>query len=195
MASIPSSEVESDDMDCFFKFSSDIAAAEVELKKVCTSDKEIWDAITSVAECFKCKLKTQQEESIFYFVKRNDVFVSLPTSFGKSLCYILLPAVSYALWKQGKKYIILVVSPLIALMNDQLDVINAMGITAAKLTSSNSLELNDMKKGHFQVLFISPENLVALEWRNMLASSVYRSNLIGFVVDEAHCIQKWRINL
>ena len=50
MASIPSSEVESDDVDCFLKFSSDIAAAEVELKKVCTSDKEIWGAITSVAE-------------------------------------------------------------------------------------------------------------------------------------------------
>ena len=62
MASIQSSEVESDDdVDCFLKFSSDIAAAEVELKKVCTSDKEIRDAITSVAECFKYKLKTQQE--------------------------------------------------------------------------------------------------------------------------------------
>ena len=60
------------------------------------------------------------------------------------------------------------------------------------LSSSNSLELNNnIKKGHFQVLFISPENLVALEWRNMLATSVYHSNLIGFVVDEAHCIQKW----
>ena len=90
-----------------------------------------------------------------------------------------------------QKYIILVVSPLIALMNDQLDVLNAMKITAAKLSSSNSLELNNIKKGHIQVLFISPENLVALEWRNMLASSVYRSNLIGFVTDEAHCIQKW----
>ena len=193
MAPILSSEVESDDdVDCFLKISPDIAAAEVELKKVCTSDKEIRDAITSVAECFKYKLKTQQEESIFYFVKGNDVFVSLPTGFGKSLCYILLPAVFDALWKQCKKYIILVVSPLIALMNDQLDVINAMGITAAKLSSSNSLELNsNIKKGQFQVLFISPENLVALEWRNMLASSVYRSNLIGFVVDEAHCIQKW----
>ena len=75
----------------------------------------------------------------------------------------MLPAVFDALWKQSKKYIIVVVSPLIALRNDQLDVINAMGITAAKLSSSNSLELNsNIKKGHFQVLFISPENLVAL---------------------------------
>ena len=77
-------------------------------------------------------------------------------------------------------------------MNVQLHVINAMGIAAAKLNSSNSLELNNnIKKGHVQVLFISPEKVVELEWRNMLASSVYRSNLIGFVVDEAHSIQKW----
>ena len=71
------------------------AAAEVELKKVCTNNKEIWDAITSVAECFKYKLK--QKESIFYYIKGNDVFVSLPTGFEKSLCYILLPAVFDAL--------------------------------------------------------------------------------------------------
>ena len=139
----------------------------------------------------KYKLITQ-EESIFYFINGNDVFVSLPTGFGKSLCYILLPAVFDSLWKQSKTYIILVVSPLITLMNDQLDVINAMEITAAKLSSSNSLELNNnIKKGNFQVHFISPENLVALEWQNMLASCVYHSNVIGFVMDEAHCIQKW----
>ena len=146
---------------------------------MCTSDKEIRDEITSVAECFKYELKTQQE-SILYFVMGNNVFVSLPTGFGKSLCYILFPAVFHAIWEHSINiYIILVISPLIALMNDQLDVINAMGITAAKLSSSNLLELNNnIKKGHFQVLFISPEKVVALERRNILANSVYRSNLI-----------------
>ena len=64
--------------------------------------KKILDANTGVVECFKYKLKTQEEESIFYFVKGNDDFVSLPTGFGKSLCYILLPAVFDALWKQSK---------------------------------------------------------------------------------------------
>ena len=144
MASIRFSEVESNgDVDCFLKFSSDIATAEIELIKVCTSDKKIQDAIIIVAEYFKYKLKTQ-EESIFYYIKSNDVFFSLPTRFGKSLCYILLHAVFDALWKQSKKYIILVVSPLIALMNDHLDVINAMGIADAKLSSSNSLELTSI---------------------------------------------------
>ena len=65
------------------------------------------------------------------------------------------------------------------------------GISAIIIGSSNTIELKDhIKHGDFQVVFISPENLVSLEWRNMLASSTYRRNLIGFVVDEA-CIQKW----
>ncbi len=77
-------------------------------------------------------------------------------------------------------------------MNDQVDSINAMGITAVKISSSNTLDVTSKtKKGQFQIVFISPEHLVALEWRNMLASSVYRSNFVGFVVDEAHCIQQW----
>ena len=155
-------------------------------------DQDIRDAVASVAESYKYHLKKQQEESIFHFVNGSDVFVSLPTGFGKSLCYILLPAVFDTLRKQSKQSIILVVSPLIALMNDQVDSINAMGITAVKISSSNTLDVTSKtKKGQFQIVFISPEHLVALEWRNMLASSVYRSNFVGFVVDEAHCIQQW----
>ena len=70
---------------------------------MCTSDKEIRDEITSVAECFYYKLKTQQE-SILYLVKGNDVFVSLHTGFGKSLCYILYPTVSCFLEAEQKIY-------------------------------------------------------------------------------------------
>ncbi len=155
-------------------------------------DQDIRDAVASVAESYKYHLKKQQEESIFHFVNGSDVFVSLPTGFGKSSCYILLPAVFDTLRKQSKQSIILVVSPLIALMNDQVDSINAMGITAVKISSSNTHDVTSkIKKGQFQIVFISPEHLVTLEWRNMLASSVYRSNFVGFAVDEAHCIQKW----
>ena len=68
------------------------------------------------------------------------------------------------------------VSPLIALMNDQVDSINAMGISAIKIGSSNTIELKDhIKHGDFEVLFISPETLVSLEWQNMLASGIYLS--------------------
>ena len=62
------------------------------------------------------------------------------------------------LQKKSKKSIVLVVSPLIALMNDPVDAINAMGISAIKIGSSNTIELKDhIKHGDFQVVFISPE--------------------------------------
>lgn len=187
--------VSKDELDCSADGvveSSDIAPVKVEIPEICANNQEILDAVSHVADSFNFKLKMQQEESIFNFIKGKDVFVSLPTGFGKSLCYNLLPAVFDILRKKRKKSIVLVVSPSIALMNDQVDSINAMGISAIKIGLSNTIELKDhIKHGDFQVLFISPENLVSLEWRNMLASGTYRCNLIGFVVDEAHCIQKW----
>ena len=64
-------------------------------------------------------LKTKQKESIFYFLKGADVFVSLPTGFGKSLCYILLPKVFDLLRGVDNKSIIVAISPLITLMEDQ----------------------------------------------------------------------------
>ncbi len=50
---------------------------------------------------------------------------------------------------------------------------------------------NDIKKGNYQIIFISPEALfVSIEWRNVLSSDVFQNNLVGFVVDEAHCVKK-----
>ena len=70
------------------------------------------------------KLKQKQEESILNFAKGRDVFVSLPTGYGKFICYIILPW----LFIVDKKSIVLVVSPLIALTGDQVESITAMGI-------------------------------------------------------------------
>ncbi len=50
------------------------------------------------------------------------------------------------------------------------------------------------KKGNYQIIFISPEALfVSTEWRNVLSSDVFRNNLVGFVIDEAHCVKKWLV--
>ena len=80
------------------------------------------------------ELKDKQEESIMEFAKGRDVFVSLPTGYGKSLCYVILPSVFDELWKSDKKSIVLVVSPLIALMKDQVDSITAMGLSAIHIS-------------------------------------------------------------
>ncbi len=83
----------------------------------------IRDIVKQAAASFGV-LKQEQEESIVQLVSGKDVFVSLPTGFGKSLCYILLPHV-FDLWiMDGKKSIVLVVSPLVALMKDQVAVLS-----------------------------------------------------------------------
>ena len=87
----------------------------------------------------------------------------------------------------------LVVSPLIALMRDQVGSITAMGITATYISDKKAAGSKErkqaIKNGVFQIVFISPEALILLKWRNMLSNKVYRNNLVAFVVDETHCIR------
>ncbi len=143
------------------------------------------------------ELKDEQTLSIMEFVKGKDVFVSLPTGFGKSLCYILLPIVFDRLRKVDKKSIALVVSPLIALMQDQVSAATAMGVSAIHITDKHATKLivkQSVKNGEYQIVFISPEALVGgMEWRSMLATDIYANNLVAFVIDEAHCIKKWYV--
>ena len=106
-----------------------------------------------------------------------------------------MPCIFDQLWKVDKKCVMLVVSPLIALMQDQVKAITAMGMSAVQITDkevSMSTEKEKLKNAEFQIIFISPEALVGgMEWRSMLATNVYQSRLIAFVVDEADCIKKW----
>lgn len=135
-------------------------------------------------------LKPEQELAVSYFIGGNDVFVSLPTGYGKSLCFAILPAVFDALKGAEKASIVLVISPLIAIISDQVASFCARGITAA-FAGDKSVR-SAIKRGEYQLVFISPESLFcSFEWRQVLCSDVYVSNLVGVVVDEAHCIKKW----
>ena len=85
-------------------------------------------------------------ESILNFAKGRDVFVSLPTGNGKSICYITLLWLFGELRKVDKKSIVLVVSPLIALMRDQVGSITAMGITATYISDKESAGSKERKQ-------------------------------------------------
>ena len=145
------------------------------------------------------QLEEEQELAILSFVCGNDVFISLPTGYGKSLCYAVLPKVFDLLRGVANKSIVIIVSPLIALMKDQVATFSAKGIRAAYVSDkedSTGKTRRDIKKGKYQLLYLSPEALFAtLEWRNMLASELYRANLVGFIVDEAHCVKKWCVTV
>ena len=133
-------------------------------------------------------LKAEQEQAITHFVNRNDVLVSLPTGCGKSLCFALLPRVFYILRDEHGKAIVTVISPLTSIIANQVTSFRTKGVTAAYAGD----EKKAIKTGKYQLVFISPESLFCtLEWRRVLCTKVYRTNLVGVVVDEAHCIKKW----
>ena len=151
----------------------------------------------AAAEIGYFELKVEQENIIKQFVSGNDVFVCLPTGFGKSLCYSCLPLVFDMLNGQSLPWsTIIVVSPLVALMEDQITSLKDKGISAVKtLHSSDSVsddQRNLIMNGKFQVIFTSPELLLTdKEWGDVFQSCTFSSRLVGFIVDEAHCVKKW----
>ncbi|TVZ17285.1 ATP-dependent DNA helicase RecQ [Maribacter sp. MAR_2009_72] len=133
------------------------------------------------------QFKGLQEEVIRNVLKRNNTFVIMPTGGGKSLCY-QLPA----LMQEGTA---IIVSPLIALMKNQVDAIRGIssenGIAHVLNSSLNKGEIKQVKQditqGKTKLLYVAPESLTKEENVEFL-----RSVVISFVaIDEAHCISEW----
>lgn len=130
------------------------------------------------------QFRGEQEAIINSIMGGNNTFVIMPTGAGKSLCY-QLPAIT----TEG---IAIVISPLIALMKNQVDQLNAFGINAQFLNSTlNKAEINKVKKdaldGTLKLLYIAPESLTKEENLDFLQ----RANISFVAVDEAHCISEW----
>ena len=141
-------------------------------------------------------LKPEQKQALLKFVGGQDVFVSLPTGFGKSLCCILLPRIFDLVRGVENKCIVIVVSPLTALMKNQVVSITKIELSATYVSDRDtklaSTSEQSVMKGNVSIVFISPEALfISTKWKSMLLSDIYRENLVGFIVDEAHCIKKW----
>ncbi len=125
-----------------------------------------------------------QEEIIQAVLSQKDCLVIMPTGGGKSFCY-QIPAILL----QGT---FIVISPLISLMKDQVEALHANGVSAAFINSTldlreENLQLERLKKGDLQLLYLSPEKLLT---RNMYAR-LKEIEISGFAIDEAHCISVW----
>ncbi len=125
-----------------------------------------------------------QAEAIGAVMQGRDALIVMPTGAGKSLCF-QLPA----LMKEGT---VLVISPLIALMKDQVDGLVAQGISATCIhsaleASEVSARLQGLREGRWKLVYVAPERLKNLSFR-----AIIQSLHVPFVaVDEAHCVSQW----
>ena len=125
-----------------------------------------------------------QQEIIEATLAGKDVFALLPTGGGKSLCF-QLPALA-------RPGLTVVVSPLIALMKDQVDALQASGIAATFLNSSlgadeSRARLRGLHRGEFKLLYAAPERLMLEGWAENLRA--WKVSCIA--IDEAHCVSEW----
>ena len=128
--------------------------------------------------------KGHQHAIIDHICQGGDALVLMPTAAGKSLCY-QLPA----LLLDG---VGIVISPLIALMQDQVAALHQLGIKAAYLNSSMSFDQaqsteNALIKGELDLLYIAPERLVTVHTQKLLS----QIKIALFAIDEAHCVSHW----
>ncbi|EDX87684.1 ATP-dependent DNA helicase RecQ [Synechococcus sp. PCC 7335] len=134
------------------------------------------------------QFRFEQRSIVEQVLKNKDVLVIMPTGGGKSLCY-QLPA----LLRPGTT---IVISPLIALMQDQVVALKDNGIEATFLNSTLSFEevrsrQKDLLMGKIKILYIAPERLFTSSFHDFLKQLSQKVGISTFAIDEAHCVSEW----
>jgi ATP-dependent DNA helicase RecQ len=129
-----------------------------------------------------------QAEAVEAAVSGRDAVVLLPTGSGKSLCYQVPALVAF----EAGRGTTLVVSPLIALMRDQVGALDGRGVAAAALHSHQSDAVGRdavarLLRGELALLYVSPERAGKEAFRRLLG----RARIAGLAIDEAHCVSQW----
>jgi ATP-dependent DNA helicase RecQ len=126
----------------------------------------------------------QQSDVVDHVVGGGDAVVLFPTGAGKSMCF-QIPAIC-------RPGVGIVVSPLIALMRDQVEALRQAGVAAAALNSSLSAEESaevrrQLRQGELDLLYVAPERVATPGFANMLSGC----DIALFAIDEAHCVSQW----
>jgi ATP-dependent DNA helicase RecQ len=134
------------------------------------------------------KFRGNQESVIEHVTRGGDALVLMPTGGGKSLCY-QIPA----LCRNGLG---IVISPLIALMQDQVDALKQLGVSAAFMNSSLDAEAarevsRQLQRNELKLLYVAPERLMTEGFLNLLERLQQDNGIALFAIDEAHCVSQW----
>ena len=149
------------------------------------------------------KLHPHQVDAISALLNERDVFLACQTGGGKSLCYQGFPVALKSVKDSGSSenecehadngVIVIVITPLISIMKEQVEILNALGFKATYIGRDDT-EQASLLDGHFDFIFGSPESIVGNErWRGMIRSPVYQEKLKLLVTDEAHTVVDWYV--
>ncbi len=133
-----------------------------------------------------------QEDIVNHVVHGGDALVLMPTGGGKSLCY-QIPAIAR---QQAGHGVTIVISPLIALMHDQVGALHEAGVSAAFLNSTQTQEESSalekqLLRNELTLLYAAPERINTPRMKGLLGSLHERGLLSLFAIDEAHCVSQW----
>jgi len=138
------------------------------------------------------EFRPPQGEIISHIMSGQHALVIMPTGSGKSLCFQIPAMMLNEAGKAGSRPLTLVLSPLIALMKDQVDTLQAKGVAATFINSSLNKQERERRyaaiaEGHYCLLYVTPERFRKPEFLEVLA----RREVRLLAVDEAHCISEW----
>ncbi len=134
------------------------------------------------------KFRGPQEDIVTHVIEGGDALVLMPTGGGKSLCY-QVPALA----REG---VAIIISPLISLMQDQVDTLRSLGINAHTYNSTLTLKQKrqveeELEQGEVKFLYMAPERLTTGATLELLESLYQKDEIALFAIDEAHCVSKW----
>ena len=177
----------------------DVPRLKVSVQKMLISEAILYDAFTKLGYP---QPKEAEIQGITDFVRGKDVLICLPTGEGKSLCFVSLPLVFDYIYSHSSgnlavsdkmHSVVIVVTPLKALMKDQVAKYSNTSLQCAFIGEDQSEEVNkQVSNGDYQIVYTTPETLLCvLRWREVFRSAHYQKNIVGLIVDEAHCIEQW----
>ena len=161
--------------------------------------EDLWKkAFLPVQEQFHIEqLIPEQKQCIHACLEKGNVFVNLPRGFGKPLVFQCLPIVADIIHILERcSSVLMVISPLKSLMDDQIKYLESVGIPAIAIGNEDDPEIiQQVIEGYYILVYCSPEAVLSTAtWRGILSSSIFKEELIGVAIDEAHCITQWCVS-